>query len=71
MSIRSDEPHFAQCELGSNGTGYSIRTRGRTRLYDRAGYDDLADGRFVLGYGRSRRLGVFTCTSRGERDDLS
>ena len=57
---------FAQCELRSmarNG-GFFVPYRGRGSRYDVAYYDDLADQRFVLGYGESRRLSRFTCVSR-------
>lgn len=64
MSIRRGESRFAQCELGSNGRGYSVGPSRRVSFYDGDGYDDLAAQRFVLHYGRSLRLGVFRCTSQ-------
>jgi hypothetical protein len=56
---------FAQCEDRSRpfGGGVSVNRAGRMSRYD-VGYDDLAQQRFVLRYGRSRRLEVFRCTSR-------
>lgn len=56
---------FAQCEVRSKrrGGGLSVSRRGKVTRYD-VGDDDLAERRFVLGYGRSRSLDVFTCTSR-------
>jgi hypothetical protein len=64
MSTERDQPQFAQCEMRSNQTGYSVRRRGRVQLYDRAAEDDLAGRRFVLRYGHALRLSVFVCTSR-------
>jgi|1186.fasta_scaffold12915_1 hypothetical protein len=37
---------------------------GRVTRYDVAGDDDLAQQRFVLRYGNSRRLNRFRCISR-------
>jgi len=64
MSTESGQPQFAQCELRSKGTGYSVGRRGRVSYYDVDPDDDLAGQPFVLGYGHSRTLGVFICTSR-------
>lgn len=55
---------FAQCELRSEGRGYSIPRTGRVTRYDVDPDDDLASRRSVLRYGHARRLGVFTCRSR-------
>lgn len=57
---------FAQCELRSmpRAGGFMVPYRGHASRYDVAYYDDLADQRFVLRYGESRRLSRFTCVSR-------
>jgi hypothetical protein len=62
--MSTESGSFAQCVLRSKGRGYSIPRRGPVSTYDGSGYDDLARRRFVLNYGKSRRLGRFTCTSR-------
>jgi hypothetical protein len=57
---------FAQCELRSmpRRGGFLVPRSGRVSRYDVAGFDDLSGRRFVLGYGQSRSLTRFTCTSR-------
>ena len=49
ISVGSDQPSFAQCELRSmpRRGGFSIRTTGRVRRYDVRRYDDLAHRRFL------------------------
>jgi hypothetical protein len=56
---------FAQCELRSMriGGGFMLPRSGKVRRYD-VGADDLAGRRFVLGYGESRELRRYRCTSR-------
>jgi hypothetical protein len=56
---------FAQCELRKrpHGGGFMIPRRGGVSRYD-VGYDDLADQRFTLSYGRAARSGPFSCLSR-------
>jgi hypothetical protein len=64
--ISTESGGFAQCELRTKrlGGGYMVPTSGRVSRYDVASDDDLAGRRFVLGYGKTTRLSVFSCTSR-------
>jgi hypothetical protein len=64
ISVGGGQPTFAQCEVRSRGLGYYLPRRGRGSTYDGPGYDDLADQRFVLRYGRSVKRGAFRCRSR-------
>jgi hypothetical protein len=64
--MSTEDGGFAQCELRFKPRrgGFMVPRMGRVSRYDVAGFDDLAEERFVLRYGTSRRLGRFVCSSR-------
>ena len=64
--ISTESGGFAQCELRSkpHGGGFMVPRSGRVSRYDVASFDDLASRRFVLGYGSTTRLSLFSSTSR-------
>jgi hypothetical protein len=64
--VSTEDGGFAQCELRSRpfGGGLMVPRSGGVSRYDVASDDDLAGRRFVLRYGTTTRLSVFSCTSR-------
>jgi hypothetical protein len=56
--MSTEDGGFAQCELRFKPRrgGFMVPRMGRVSRYGVAGFDDLAEERFVLRYGTSRRL---------------